>query len=92
MAVSNFGIQLYLKYQFTISIIWLCLTANDVQSAQRNEWEDVEFLLFDNGLIQFIHQDATLLVKDVDKVIENFEMKRRCQQFTSALPLATRAG
>lgn len=66
-----------IKYQMTV-VSFVCLTANDVKSAQRNEWEDVELVAFDHGLIQLIHHYSTLFVKHMHKILEDFKVKRRC--------------
>lgn len=65
------------------------LTANNVECTQRHEWKNVEILVFGHCLIQLVDQDETLLVENVNKVLEDFKMERWCQQFTAGLPLAT---
>lgn len=41
--------------------------------------ENIEIVLFGGDLSQFIDHDTALLVKDVEKILEDFEMKGRCQ-------------
>ena len=77
MAVSIECQSPSIKYQITVQPLSY-LTANDVKSAQCDEGEDVEFVVFDHCMMQLIHQDATLLVKHMQKVLEDFEVKRRC--------------
>ncbi len=50
-------------------------TTNDVESASRDVRENVKFLA--NLIFQLFHKYSTLFIKDVDKVLQNFEMESR---------------
>ena len=67
----------------------LVITANDVKGASRDQWTHIEIVSSCNVLIDFTQQNQTLLVEDAYKTVQYFEVERRCQQFTSTLPLAS---
>ena len=60
------------------------LTANHVQSAAGDVRENVELCAY--FISQFIDENRALLIEDVHKVVEDLEMKRRCQHLASDLP------
>lgn len=62
------------------------LTANDVERASRDEWENVKILA--DFLAQLFDEYGTLFIEHVDKILQNLEMESRCQQLAALVPLA----
>jgi hypothetical protein len=62
------------------------LTANDVERASRDEWENVKILA--DFLAQLFDEYGTLFIEDVDKFLEDFEMESWSQHFASLMPFA----
>lgn len=50
-------------------LIVYTLTANNVESTQRHEWENVEIFIFHDCLIQLVDKDATLFVENVNEIL-----------------------
>lgn len=72
-------------------------TANYVERAAGDVRENVDSVSAVGqhilvGLAQFLHQHHCLLVENVDEILQNLEMKRRCQHFAPHVPFAARAG
>jgi hypothetical protein len=56
-------------------------TANDIQSALSDDWENIEFasiVMFD-GSLKFPPTFTALFVEDIDKTVENLKVKSGCE-------------
>lgn len=62
----------------SITIVTLTLTTNDVQSAECDVGKQIECFAaqFDG---QFAGQDGALLIENINKIIQDFEMECGCQ-------------
>lgn len=70
----------------------LKLTTNDIQCAQGHVREAVEALFVVDFLLQSLHQHGTLLLEDVDKVVQDFEMECRREDLPTGVPFLALAG